>query len=122
MMNGVLMSHGIDAVSVPAARVQGFNEKMVRFYLTKGATAMMAFSAPAMPAARAKQVACTLFEIRIKGDFMGGQHRDVSTAYRTPSSSFWFLRERLPYSRALNTVMISNTSLIRSFSKFASSP
>ncbi len=31
MMNGVLMSHGIDAISVPAAKAQEFNEKMVRF-------------------------------------------------------------------------------------------
>ena len=34
MMNGVLMSHGIDAISVPAARAHEFNEKMVRFYLS----------------------------------------------------------------------------------------
>jgi len=43
MMNGVLMSAGIDAISVPAAKVQEFNEKMVRFYLDKDATEMMAF-------------------------------------------------------------------------------
>lgn len=43
MMNGILMSHGIDAISVPAARAQEFNEKMVRFYLSKGGTEMMAF-------------------------------------------------------------------------------
>mgnify|MGYP001500263038 CR=1 FL=1 len=43
MMNGILMTHGIDAISVPAARVQEFNEKMVRFYLSKEATEMMAF-------------------------------------------------------------------------------
>ena len=43
MMNGVLMSHGIDAMSVPAAKAQEFNEKMVRFYLSKDATEMMAF-------------------------------------------------------------------------------
>ena len=29
MMNGVFMSHGLDAISVPAARAQEFNEKMV---------------------------------------------------------------------------------------------
>ena len=28
MMNGVLMSHGMDAISVPAAKAQAFNEKM----------------------------------------------------------------------------------------------
>jgi len=43
MMNGVLMSHGIDAISIPASQVQNFNEKMVRFYLSKNATEMMAF-------------------------------------------------------------------------------
>ncbi|MHB8189953.1 MAG: Fic family protein [Ferrimicrobium sp.] len=43
MMNGVLMSNGIDAISVPAAMAQSFNEKMVRFYLTKDATGMMRF-------------------------------------------------------------------------------
>jgi hypothetical protein len=43
MMNGVLMSHGIDAISVPAARAREFNEKMVRFYLGRDATEMMAF-------------------------------------------------------------------------------
>jgi Fic family protein len=43
MMNGVLMSHGIDAISVPATKAQEFNEKMVRFYLSKDATEMMDF-------------------------------------------------------------------------------
>jgi Fic family protein len=43
MMNGVLMSAGIDAISIPAAKAQDFNEKMVRFYTTKDATEMMAF-------------------------------------------------------------------------------
>jgi hypothetical protein len=43
MMNGVLMSHGIDAISVPAAKAQEFNEKMVRFHLSKDATEMMGF-------------------------------------------------------------------------------
>lgn len=43
MMNGVLMSNGIDAISVPAAQAQSFNEKMVRFYLAKDATEMMSF-------------------------------------------------------------------------------
>ena len=39
----VLMSNGIDAISVPAQRATDFNEKMVRFYLSKDATEMMAF-------------------------------------------------------------------------------
>ena len=43
MMNGVLMSAGVDAISVPAAKAQEFNEKMVGFYRTKNATEMMAF-------------------------------------------------------------------------------
>lgn len=43
MMNGILMTAGIDAISVPASRVQEFNEKMVRFYIHKDATEMMAF-------------------------------------------------------------------------------
>ena len=43
MMNGILMSAGIDAISVPAAQAQAFNEKMVRFYISKDATEMMAF-------------------------------------------------------------------------------
>jgi Fic family protein len=43
MMNGILMSAGIDAISVPAAKAQQFNEKMVQFYVTRNATEMMAF-------------------------------------------------------------------------------
>lgn len=43
MMNGVLMSHGLDAISIPAAKAKDFNEKMVRFYLSKDATEMISF-------------------------------------------------------------------------------
>jgi hypothetical protein len=43
MMNGALMSKGIDAVSIPAARAQEFNSKMVDFYISRDATPMMAF-------------------------------------------------------------------------------
>lgn len=43
MMNGHLMSHGIDAISVPAARRQEFNATMVEFYRTKDATGALAF-------------------------------------------------------------------------------
>jgi prophage maintenance system killer protein len=53
MMNGVLMSNGIDAISVPAAKAQAFNEKMVRFYISKDATEMMAFLAGCHPDAAA---------------------------------------------------------------------
>ncbi|GER04424.1 hypothetical protein JCM17846_21060 [Iodidimonas nitroreducens] len=51
MMNGVLMSHGIDAISVPASKAQEFNEKMVRFYLSKDASEMMGFITACHPAA-----------------------------------------------------------------------
>lgn len=51
MMNGVLMTHGIDAISVPAAKAEAFNEKMVRFYLTRDGTEMMAFLADCHPEA-----------------------------------------------------------------------
>ncbi len=43
MMNGILMSHGIDAISIPADRAQEFNENMVHFYQSKDATSMIAF-------------------------------------------------------------------------------
>jgi hypothetical protein len=43
MMNGLLMSNGIDAISVPAARALEFNEKMVNFYVTRDGTEMMEF-------------------------------------------------------------------------------
>lgn len=43
MMNGLLMSQGIDAISIPAARAQEFNAKMVDFYLSRDATEMMRF-------------------------------------------------------------------------------
>jgi Fic family protein len=51
MMNGVLMSAGIDAVSVPAGKAQEFNENMVRFYLERDATEMMAFLVDCHPEA-----------------------------------------------------------------------
>lgn len=43
MMNGYLMSHGIDAISVPAARRAEFNTTMVDFYRTRDATTAFAF-------------------------------------------------------------------------------
>lgn len=45
MMNGWLMSHGIDAISVPAARKQEFNEKMIDFYRSRDGTGMLRFLA-----------------------------------------------------------------------------
>jgi len=49
MMNGILMSNGIDAISIPAACAQEFNEKMVHFYLTKDASEMMRFLSGLLP-------------------------------------------------------------------------
>ena len=43
MMNGELMSNGWDAISVPAARAQEFNELMVEFYQKLDGSDMMAF-------------------------------------------------------------------------------
>ena len=43
MMNGALMSNGVDAISIPAARAKEFNDKMVRFYLGRDATEMLSF-------------------------------------------------------------------------------
>jgi Fic family protein len=52
MMNGHLMSHGLDAISVPAARAQEFNALMVDFYRTRIATDMVAFLASCHPDAQ----------------------------------------------------------------------
>jgi len=49
VMNGVLMSAGIDAISVPAAKREEFNEKMVLFYSGRDATEMMEFMAGCHP-------------------------------------------------------------------------
>jgi Fic family protein len=43
MMNGILMSAGIDAISIPAAGAAEFNRHMVHFYVRRDATEMMAF-------------------------------------------------------------------------------
>jgi Fic family protein len=43
MMNGHLLSHGIDAISVPARRAREFNTRMVDFYRLRTATGMVAF-------------------------------------------------------------------------------
>lgn len=45
VMNGILMSHGMDAISIPAAQAQAFNETMAQFYVSKDATLMMTFLA-----------------------------------------------------------------------------
>jgi hypothetical protein len=49
MMNGWLMSHGIDAISVPAARKQEFNEEMIHFYRYTDGTRMFKFLASCHP-------------------------------------------------------------------------
>ncbi len=43
MMNGHLMSHGFDAISVPASRRQEFNASMVEFFTTRDGTGMFRF-------------------------------------------------------------------------------
>jgi prophage maintenance system killer protein len=43
MMNGLLMTQGIDAISIPAVRATEFNSRMVDFYTSRDATEMMAF-------------------------------------------------------------------------------
>lgn len=49
MMNGIMMSHGLQALSIHAASAQEFNEKMVRFYKHKDATEMFEFLANCHP-------------------------------------------------------------------------
>ena len=51
MMNGWLMRHGYNPISIPAARALDFNSKMVRFYHSKDANEMMAFLAEPVLAA-----------------------------------------------------------------------
>ena len=49
MMNGILMSSGYDALSIPASKAQEYNEKMVQFYLTRDATQMLDFMKKLVP-------------------------------------------------------------------------
>jgi Fic family protein len=49
MMNGHLMSHGFDSISVPAARRHEFNAGMVEFFTTKEGQACSVSSFPAAP-------------------------------------------------------------------------
>ncbi len=49
MMNGILMTHGLDAISIPARSAKSFNEKMVRFFLGRNATEMMDFLVKCRP-------------------------------------------------------------------------
>lgn len=43
MMNGILLSYGIDAINIPASRKLEFNQTMVAFYETQNANDMMKF-------------------------------------------------------------------------------
>lgn len=43
MMNGILMSSGLTAISIPAARALEFNTKMAQFYPSRDASDMMDF-------------------------------------------------------------------------------
>jgi Fic family protein len=74
MMNGVLMSNGIDAISVPAAKKQEFNEKMVRFYLTKDGSEMMTFLVDCHP--EVEQIRKTNPNLRSPGESEKNEHDD----------------------------------------------
>jgi Fic family protein len=43
MMNGILLSHGIDAINVPAKKKLEFNQTMIGFYDSQNADSMMKF-------------------------------------------------------------------------------
>jgi hypothetical protein len=43
VFRGILMTEGIDAISIPAIRAAEFNSRMVEFYISRDATEMMAF-------------------------------------------------------------------------------
>ena len=49
MMNGILMSYGIDAISVPATRAEEFNRELIRLYVDRDATGMMDFLIDCQP-------------------------------------------------------------------------
>ncbi len=54
MMNGILMSAGIDAISIPARDKLAFNPAMIRFYDGKDAAEMVAFMLARLPAGLAR--------------------------------------------------------------------
>lgn len=55
MMNGILMSEGLDAISVPSTRAVEFNENMVRFFIERDATEMMGFLFDCQPKNQVEQ-------------------------------------------------------------------
>ena len=50
MINGVLMAHGFDGISIPASKQLTYNQAMARFYPSGEATEMMQFLASCFPA------------------------------------------------------------------------
>ena len=54
MMNGILMSSGIEAISIPATRALEFNTKMAKFYPSQDASDMMGFLVDCHMATRAE--------------------------------------------------------------------
>jgi prophage maintenance system killer protein len=65
MMNGVLMTEGIDALSIPAVRAAEFNSRMVDFYTSRDATEMMTFVLDCHPeAAKIRQLNPQLLAVR----------------------------------------------------------
>jgi hypothetical protein len=96
MMNGVLMSEGVDAVSIPAVRATEFNSRMVNFYTSRDATEMMAFVLDCHPeVSQIRQLNPGLSAVRdlpdIKyfnlGDSMTqASHDAVSTDHDRPAS------------------------------------
>ncbi|MDA8389136.1 MAG: cell filamentation protein Fic [Gammaproteobacteria bacterium] len=53
MMNGILMSHGINAIRVDASRMEAFNEQMQQFFVTQDGSAVMALLTDCHPEAAA---------------------------------------------------------------------
>lgn len=49
MMNGILLSHGLDAINIPAKQKLAFNQNMLAFYDSQEANQMMAFLVDLQP-------------------------------------------------------------------------
>jgi Fic family protein len=50
MMNGILMSHGFDGISIPTTKQLAYNQAMTKFYPSGDATEMMQLLASCFPA------------------------------------------------------------------------
>jgi Fic family protein len=70
MMNGILMSNGMDAISIPAEKAQEFNEKMVNFYLKKDATEMLWFLSECHPDIEKKEEKTSAKTKQIKNKYV----------------------------------------------------